>query len=102
MKAKPMTQAAYAAAKQRYARYQNGDELEFEQEMYAQLPAELLLCQLDDAFQAFRAQLDALGATLPLREPGNEDLAELMMAATAASESSRQAFISRYVKAEAG
>lgn len=98
----PFTPAAYATAKLRYARYQDGDALEFEQEMDATLPAELLLCQLDEAFQAFRAQLDALGARFPLQEPGHEDLAELMAAATAAIDSSRQAFISRYVQAEAG
>ncbi|HEV2556985.1 MAG TPA: hypothetical protein VGV17_24825 [Bosea sp. (in: a-proteobacteria)] len=98
----PFTPAAYATAKLLYARYQDGDALEFEQEMDATLPAELLLCQLDEAFQAFRAQLDALGATFPLQEPGHEDLAELMAAAAAAIDSSRQALINRFVRAEAG
>lgn len=97
---KPLTQVAYAAAQGLYARHQAGDELEFEQEMDAFLPEQLLLCRLDEAFQEFRAKLDAIAGSVPLQASGHEHLAALMATAVSALESSHQAFVRRYVHDE--
>ncbi len=97
MRLHPMTMACYAVAKADYARYQAGEELEFEQEMDAFLPAKLLLCQLDEAFQKFQADITAIGTTF---SPEDEDLAELIGSAISEIEASRQAFIGGYVRDE--
>ncbi len=95
---KPLTPAAYAVAQQDYARYCAGDELEFEQEMDGSLPEKLLLCQLDQAFQAFRQELDAIGATLPMHDASHDGLALLLTAATVAADAGHQAFLRRFVQ----
>lgn len=92
-----LTPAAFEQARQLYQRYRDGDLLEFEQEMDATLPAQILLCELDQAFTALRAQVDAIASQFPFEHETDPDLEGLLTAAYAAMDDAHRQFLAQFV-----